>query len=534
MTQKNVAEVILQQLAAWGVRNVYGFIGDDTFYLFDALARQNNINLYEVRHEETAALMASSHAKITGQIGVCISDGGPGFIHLLNGLADAFTDRVPVLVISGQVGLKALGTNAKQYLNQQNIMSEISGYSDMIADPLATLKVMDKAYRTALTKKTVAHITVPMDLFSMPCDLAPYPWAPYLTNHPTSAKAVVDDATQRINQAHNPVVLVGEGGRDCGDLVANLATKCGAGIITTLAGSGTVSRNHPLYIGGLGHAGSPASSKILSEADLCIIVGAKWWPAEYVPHNIPTIEIDINPANIGTSTPYAYGLVGNSRFILSSILAGLETKDNLGWQNHIRKEISLWLTQLQGEAKTPASPIHPAAVIKAMERTLADDAIICLDTGDNTVWFGRIFRPSNQRIILSGKWRTMGFGLPAALAAKLNQPRQQVVALTGDGGFAMTMADFITAVRYKLPMVILLLNNHSFAMEKNKMEASGLQPVGTALLNPDFAAFARSCGGEGITVTRKEELEPSIEKGLALNKPVIIDIHVSAVPVPGT
>lgn len=534
MSNNNVATIILQQLSAWGVKHVYGFIGDDVFHLFDALAQQNNIKLYQVRHEEVAALMASAHAKITGEIGVCITDGGPGTVHLLNGLADAYTDHVPVLAITGQVSRKDIGTNAKQYLNQQILMSALSGYSDMIADPNATLSVLDKAYRTAITKKTVAHITVPMDIFPAPCNLEPSPLALYLTNHPTSSREVISGALDRIRQAQKPLILVGAGGRNSGNLVCELALKIGAGIITTLAGVGSVSKSHPLYVGGLGHAGSPVSSQLLSEADLCIIVGANWWPAPYVPQNVSTIEIDWNPANVGTSSPNAYGVVGDSQQILSSILAKVETKANHDWQNHIKQATKAWLTQLEQEANTAGSPIQPAAIIKALAKTMTDDAIVCLDTGDHTVWFGRIFRPAHQRILMSGKWRTMGFGLPAALAAKIHYPPRQVIAIVGDGGISMTMADFITAVKYELPIVVVVLNNQSLAMEKNKMTAANLQPIGTDLLNPNFAAFAKACGGEGITVSSANELEKAFEQGLSLERPVIIDVCTAATPVPGT
>ena len=534
MSGENVAQVILRQLAAWGIKNIYGFIGDDVFYLFDAIAKQQQISLYQVRHEETAALMASAEAKISGKAGVCIADGGPGFIHLLNGLADACIDRVPVLAITGQVSRKDIGTNAKQYLNQQVIMAAISGYSEIITDPEATVKVMDLAYRTALSNNTVSHISVPMDIFSMPCNLTTVPSAPYLTTSPASGPEVVNGALEKIRKSQKPVILVGEGGRNSGELVSELAVRCGAGVITTLAGMGTVSKSHPLYIGGLGHAGSPAGSKLLSEADLCIIVGANWWPSQYVPENIPTIEINNKPANIGSSSPYAYGLIGDSRSILSSIIAGLEKKENHDWRKRIQEEIQFWLSQLEQEAGTVSVPIHPAAVIRALEQVLSEEAYICLDTGDNTVWFGRVFRPNNHRVLISGKWRTMGFALPAALAAKINCPGRQVIALAGDGGFSMNMADFLTAVKYELPVVVVILNNRSLSMEKNKMETGGLHPVATPLLNPDFALYAKSCGGEGFSVTKTEDLVNVFQQSLNQKKPVIIDVIVSAMPVPGT
>ncbi len=534
MSVRNVAAAVLEQLAAWGVKNVYGLIGDDVFYLFEAIAQQSQIKFYQVKHEESAALMASAYAKLTGQLGVCIADGGPGTMHLLNGLADAFTDKAPVLAITGQVPRHQIGTNAKQYLNQQLLLSGLSIYSDIAADPKAIIKVMDKAYRSAMTNMSVAHITVPMDVLSLPCEEKPVPSPPYLTNHPQSEQDVIDGAIAKINRAEKSVILVGEGGIQAGVLVDQLASKCGAGIISTLAGLGGVDKAHPLYIGGLGHAGSPASTTILAKADLCIVVGANWWPAKYVPQNISTIEIDHTPANIGTSSPNAYGVVGDSVTILSSLLEGLHPKNNTEWRDFISAEIRNWLSQLQQETQNSGTPIHPAVIIKALENAVPDDTLLCLDTGDNTVWFGRVFRPARQRILLSGKWRTMGFGVPAAIAAKINHPELKVAAIVGDGGFSMTMAELITAVKYNLPIVVVVLNNNSLAMEKNKMQAGNLVPEGTSLLNPDFAGFAKICGADGIRVEKADQLENALATALNSNKPVIIDVITSSIPVPGT
>ncbi|HWI55358.1 MAG TPA: thiamine pyrophosphate-binding protein [Desulfobacteria bacterium] len=534
MSVRNVAAAILEQLSAWGVTKVYGFIGDDIFYLLDAIAHQSEISFYQVRHEESAALMASAHAKLTGQPGVCIADGGPGTLHLLNGLADAFTDKAPVIAITGQVARAQIGTNAKQYVNQQLLMSGLSVYSDIAADPKAVIKVMGLAYRSAVSNMSVAHISVPMDVFSMPCEERALPLPPYLTNHPQSSQNVMDGAAEKINKAERPVVLVGRGGQKAGKLINELASGCGAGIVTTMSGMGVVDKSHPLYTGGLGHAGSPASTAVLAKSDLCIIVGANWWPTKYVPQNIPAIEIDINPANMGSSPQGAYGVVGDSSAVLSYIVKRLEPKNNIQWRELIQSEIGNWMNILQQETTTDGTPIHPAVVIKAIEKTVPQDAVLCLDTGDNTVWFGRIFRPARQRILLSGKWRTMGFGLPAAISAKINYPEQKVVAIVGDGGFSMTMADLITAVKYNLPIVVVVLNNNSLAMEKNKMQAGNLVPEGTSLLNHDFAGFAKICGADGIYVEEAEQLEEALTTALNSSKPVVVDVRTSSVPVPGT
>ncbi|NLK00336.1 MAG: thiamine pyrophosphate-binding protein [Clostridia bacterium] len=533
MNSPNVANKIIEQLSSWKVKTIFGFVGDNIFHLMDALAQQNGIKFYQVRHEESAALMASAHAKLTGELGVCIADGGPGTVHLLNGLADAHTDKVPVLAITGQVKLKDVGTNAKQYLNQQLLISSLAAYSDMLVDPNSTIKIMEKAYRKAITGKSVSHITIPKDIFAAPCTKETAPLAPYLKEHPVSSDKVISDAIEAINRAKNPTIIVGEGGRPYNYEVTQLSLKLGAGIITSLAGTGVVDKGHPLYIGGLGHAGSPASTKILNQSDLCLIIGANWWPKNYVPQGIDTVKIDKNPSNLNVGPKYTYGIAGDCGEILSAIIQGVDPKNNKKWQDMIKGEINSWLGVLEKEVNENTFPVHPAAVIKSLEKNLPTDALICLDTGDSTAWFGRVFRPANQRAIISGKWRTMGFALPAAIAAKIHSPNSPVVAIAGDGGFTMTFAEFITAIKYELPIVVVVLNNGCLAMEKNRMLMENLQPLGTDLLNPDFAGFANICGGVGIKVDNVEQLDKALTEGLKSQKPVVIDVNTSAIEVPG-
>lgn len=532
--QRNVAMTILEQLSAYGVEKIYGYIGDDVFYLFDALARQHKISLYQVRHEETAALMASAHAKLTGELGVCVADGGPGTLHLLNGLADAYADKVPVLAITGQVARKDIGTNVKQYIDQQSMLRPLVSYTALLSDQAATTEIIEKACRSAVTGRSVAHVSVPMDVLSTPCGDQPIPFPPYLNTDPASLPGVIDGAVELMEKAARPVILVGEGGRKAGNAVKELSERWGAAVINTLQGTGAVDSSMTLYAGGLGHAGSPASTRLLSEADICLIIGANWWPKKYVPRNITIVQIDKNPSSIGSTTPSPYGVVGDAEVVVKNILNKIKATPNQDWINRIRQETTTWLNQLEQEVNAGSSPVHPAVVIRAIQDLITGDAILCLDTGDHTVWFGRVFRPSRQRVLLSGKWRSMGFGFPAALAAKLNRPDLKALALVGDGGFTMNMSEFLTAIKYNLPVTVVVMNNSSLSMEKNKMSAGGLIPKGTSLYNPDFAKFAECCGGRGFKVEHPGEIKDILESALDCGQPAIVDVRIADFAVPGT
>jgi len=529
---RNVAVTILEQLAAWGVNKIYGVIGDDVFHLFDALANQSQIKFYQVRHEETAAFMASAQAKLTGELGVCLADGGPGTLHLLNGLADAYADRVPVLAITGQVARKDIGTNIKQYIDQQSLFRPLTGYTSLLCDQANTTNVLGNAYRAAISGRSVAHVSVPMDVLPTTCDADILPATPYLNTHPASSTQVIEGAVAMMQQAQRPVILIGEGGRPAGALLEKLSARWGAALITTLQGTGAIGRAHPLYVGGLGHAGSPAAASLLSQADLCLVAGANWWPQKHVPKHTNIIQIAQDPADLGATTPISYGVVGDTTSVVQYILNQASFSSHQEWINTIQMETANWLNQLEQEVNAIDSPLHPAAVVRAVQNVVGDDSITCLDTGDHTVWFGRAFRPTRQRVLVSGKWRSMGFGLPAALAAKINYPDQNVLALVGDGGFAMNMGDFVTAVKYRLPITVVVMNNHCLAMEKHKMLADGLTPKGTSLINPDFAAFAECCGGRGFRVDHGDQLHNSLQAAVSNELPAIVDVQVSDLAVP--
>ena len=529
-----VAQLMVQQLVSWGVKHVFGVVGDGIFYFIDALARQENIKFYAVRHEETAALMASAYAKLTGEIGVCTATSGPGLVHLLNGLADAQKDGVPLLVITGQVARKDIGTHKKQYLDQQVLVHSLVAYTSLLTEPEATSKVMNQAYKKAISQRMAAQITVPQDVFKLPCQEQIRQPEPYLFTKVSSDQNTIKGALAWLDQAERPVILAGVGARAASLQVREIAEKWGAGVIHTLGGMGVIPGSHPLALGGLGHAGSLAGSEILNQADLCFRIGVNWWPQKYLPHNIPVIELDAQAANVGASSPVVYGLVGDAAQLLPELTNLLQKRDRQSWLGVIAQARQDWHSQMAQEGTMAGNAVPPAKIVQAMSKLLHPEAVVCLDTGDHTIWFGRNFLPQQQRVILSGKWRTMGFGLPAALAAKIAQPERQVVALVGDGGMGMLLADFTTAVKYNLPVVILVVNNGGLIEEKNRMLAGNLIPEGVELHNPNFADFAKACGGEGFWVNDSSQLEETLIKAIQCNKPALIDIICDAAVVPGT
>ena len=530
---RTVSQLILEQLGNWGVTTIFGVAGDALITLLHDLAGQDRIRFIACRHEEAAALAASAHAKFTGRPGVCVGTSGPGAVHLLNGLADADMDRVPVLALTGQVESWYMGTWRKQYFDQQTAFRPFVSYTATLAHPGAAVELVTRCLKTAVAHRRVAHLAVPKDLFAAPVHQLPRGDEPYLTASPRSDPEVYREAAARLSGAKQPVMLVGRGCRGAGEAVLNFAGQWGAGVINTLPATGVVPHEHPLALGSLGHAGKEMAREIMNLADMCLVVGATWWPEEYTP-SLPVVQLDVEPENIGIGTAVNYGVVGDAATGLPALAGQLTSSPNPKWLARISDARRRWSTEVDSEASSGGSPVDPRALMGLLDRYLADDAVIALDVGDHAIWFGKLFRPRRQEVVVSGKWRTMGFGLPAAIAVAAAGPGRQVVALVGDGGLAMTLGELATAVQYKLALTVIVCNNSMLATEKNRMLVSNLRTLGVDLHNPDFAALARACGAEGYTARTPGEVAELLPQALAAGKPALLDVLTAGTIPPGT
>lgn len=533
MSPRNVADYVLEQLEAWGVRKIYGLPGDAILPLIDAINRHPRIRFISVKHESAAALMASAEAKLTGEIGVCTATSGPGAANLINGLADAKSDRAPVLAITGQVDSFNLGTNYKQYLDQHLLLAAVTDYSGLVAVPDSCNDILVTALRKALTQGTVAHVSFTKDVWQIPTEEGVRPPEPYLRTGAQSPPEVIAAAVKRLNEAQRPAILAGRGARSLGPQLVELAQKWQAGICASLPAKGIVPGDYFLMMGGLGEGGSEASTIMLAEADLVLIIGATWWPEKYTSKQTRIIQIDAVPDNIGKGSQVEYGVVGDLKVLLPEITRGIQETDKRTWMDRLSSLKEQWLARIEMETAPGKTPVSPGYLVKTLEKVSAPDGVIVLDVGDHTVWFNRIFTGSAQEVLISGSWRTMGFGLPAAISAKLAQPDRQVIALVGDGSLAMSLGEFLTAVRYRVPIMIVVMNNGYLAMEKDKMELERMDPSLTSLTNPDFAKLAEACGGKGFRVERPDDLENVLREAVNSSHPALVDVVAGPVKFPG-
>lgn len=510
----NVAQAILTQLSNWGVKRIYGVVGGHIFQLAHEFSSHPDITFYPVVHEETASLMASAQAKLTGEIGVCLSTGGPGAVHLLNGVADAYKDKVPVLAITGDEATSDLGTEKKQVINQRALFSGITCLCAQIVHEQTVGDVFVRALSEAQKSSLPAHVSIPKDILSQDYTGQIFSSAPFMDTLPKSSPQVVKDAAEKLSQAKKPAILAGKGVVDGSNDVLALAEKWQAPIILTSAARSLFPHDHSLVLGGIGDGGSEAATNIMNEADFVLAIGANWWPEKYINLDMNIFQIDVNPASITTGNPTAFGLVGNVSDVVKQLRQLIEPVEHNDWLKKIRAEKTNWEDRIKEELKKEGSPCPPESIIGALNKAVASDAIISLDVGDHFLWFNRLFAGTGQTPLMSGKWRTLGFGLPGALAAKINYPERQVVALVGDGGFNMVLHDFLTAVKQNLAVTILVVNNGSYSH------------------NPDYKQFAESCGGVGFTVKESKELENTLKQALECNKPCIVDIHTDTTKPP--
>ncbi len=533
-----VGQYLIEQLSAWGVERVYGVVGDTLFYLLDAIGKTDKLEFIATRHESAAAFMASAEAKLTGRMSVCVATSGPGMLNLLNGLADAHTDRVPVLCITGQVPTNQIGTGYKQYIDQQVMIQPLASFSALLVTPGTIPVILEKAASAAQLKGQVAHLSIPKDLFGEMLGAEIKPPRQYQGVLPEPGEEQLQKAVSLMSSAKRPVMLVGLGARNCSEEVTELSEKLPAPIILSLGAKGIVSGKHPHVIGGLGQGGSETATKALQDADLVITVGETWWPKQYTPRAPQVLQIDACQENVGSGHPVEYALIGPAARILPRLNKQLG-KSNIdkAWLNTVLQSKAVWDDLLTGESKMGGSPVHPASLIAAVEQAAEPDAIICLDVGDHVVWFNRLFKGERHFVQLSGTWRSMGFGLPAAIASKLAQPDRQVILVTGDGGIEMVLGELLTASKYGVGITAVVVNNGALVMERNRMLMAGFEPVGTDLNSPDFAKLATACGWDGQKVADFTALPSALQMALqstAEGKPALLDVITADIMTPHT
>jgi pyruvate dehydrogenase (quinone)/pyruvate oxidase len=535
---KTAADVLVESIINWGVDTVFGLPGDGINGIMEALrTRQDRVRFIQVRHEEAAAFMACAYAKYTGRLGCCLATSGPGGIHLLNGLYDAKLDQAPVLAITGQIYSDLKGSNFQQEVNMTRLFDDVTVYNQEVINPNQIQMLADEACRHALNHRGVSHITFPVDYQEIEPSgkTSMHKVEGHTTSRWSHALAVPREDELKIaafllNDALKPVILVGQGALGAGDEVIELADKLGAPIVKALLGKAVVPDDHPLTTGGLGLLGTTPSQEAMENCDALLIIGSSFPYMEFLPKpgQAKGVQIDDKPDRIGLRYPVEVGLVGDAKPTVAALSRFVERKTDRSFLEQAQRGMKEWWELMRTRAMRDDVPIKPQRVAWELSELAADDAILSADSGTNTIWAARQFRiRKNQKFSCSGTLATMACALPYSIAAKLAFPERQSIAFVGDGGFTMLMGEFLTAVKYKLPIVVVIIKNNTLGQIKwEQIVFLGNPEYGCELHNPNFAKYAEACGGVGFTVERPEEIRPALEKAIATGKPAIVEVVV--------
>jgi pyruvate oxidase len=527
----NVCEALLDILSEYGVKYIFGIPGDAINELIEAVRKQDKIKFIHVMHEEAGAFAASAQAKLTGELAVCVGTAGPGAIHLLNGLYDAKMDRAPVLAITGQVETSLIGTAYQQEVNLISLFNDVTVFNQAIVNSEQIPELAILACQTAIAKNGVAHINIPSNISVQ--KVSDYKKKKQIIDNVIRIIPCKDDikaAAELINRSEKPCILAGFGARGATNELVKFAERINAPIIKALRGKDILPDRHPLILGGIGALGTEPSVEAIKTCDLLITIGSDFPYHNYYPDSeIPTIQIDNDINQIGRRHVVSNPLVGDARLTLLELLPYITGKESNSFLKKCQENVEDWLHKLYNKESSKDSPIHPQALAFTLSNLADESAVICCDTGAVTVWGARHFSiKGSQRFILSGDLASMAFALPAAIGAQILFPEKQVIALCGDGGFAMLMCDFATAVKYNLPIKVFIFNNGKLGLIQMEQEArSGNPEYQTDLLNPDYAAFANICGGKGYTISNASELESVVREALASDQPSIINVFVN-------
>ncbi|MDE1813280.1 MAG: pyruvate oxidase [Thaumarchaeota archaeon] len=532
------SDIIVEGLLRWGVEVIFGLPGDGINGVIEALRRrQDRIKFILVRHEESAAFMACAYAKYTGKLGVCVATSGPGATHLLTGLYDAKADGVPVLAITGNTYSDTMGTKYQQDVNLLQLFSDVAVYNNMINGPEHAESVIDIACRSSLALRGVSHITIPIDTQERKLE-GKYTrhnvggHTAHLLSPTTAARipdmVLLEKAAGILNAGNKIVLLVGQGALGAGDQVIEVAKKLSAPIVKALLGKAVIPDDNPYSIGGLGLLGTEPASDAMAEADTLLMIGTSFPYMEYLPKpgNARGVQIDLFPERIGLRYPVEVGLVGDAKRTLDKLLPLLHKKDDKFLKS---KQVSMrkW-NSLIHSSDPLAKPIKPQLIATAVSEELEDNAIISVDSGTNTIWAARYINiREGMKFSLSGTLSTMACGLPYAIAAQIAFPDRQSVAFVGDGGFTMLMGEFATAVKYNLPIKVIIIKNDILGMIRwEQLAFLGNPEYGVEFSPIDFVKFAEACGGKGYSIKEPHEIKKVMHEAMSQNVPTIIEAHV--------
>ena len=540
---KTVGDFVLERLAVWNVQRVFGYPGDGINGIVSALRRQDKIDFIQVRHEEEAAFMASGHAKLTGEVGVCLATGGPGAVHLLNGLYDAKLDRKPVVAIVGQSARMALGGHFQQEVDLLSLFKDVaSDFVQVCTTAEQARHLIDRAVRIARAQRTVTAVIFPNDVQELPAAEPPNTHGSIHTGADFREPVVLptlDDlkrAADLLNRGDKIAMLIGAGAWNAPDEVMAVCDRLQAGVAKALLGKAVLPDDLPYSTGQIGLLGTKPSWEMMRDCGTLLMIGTTFPYSEFLPKEgqAKCVQIDIDPTMLSLRYPADVALVGDAGVTLKALLPLLQQRDRGPWRERIEKNVAAMWQEEERKAHIEATPLNPELFYWQLTDRLPADAVLCADTGMSTTFFARAVKVQRgMKTAISGTLATMGPAMSYALAAKFAFPERPAFAFIGDGAMQMLgMNGLITAAKYYRRwsdprLIVAVLNNRDLNMVSWELRALGGSPKVEAtqdLPDIDYAALAEILGLKGFTVAAPGDVDHVWDQALAADRPVVIDV----------
>jgi pyruvate dehydrogenase (quinone) len=527
MAKITLAQQLATTLEQAGVQRIWGVTGDSLNGLNDALRKMDTIEWMHVRHEETAAFAAGAEAAATGSLAVCAGSCGPGNLHLINGLYDCHRNHVPVLAIAAHIPSSEIGLNYFQETHPQALFNECSHFVELVSNPAQMPEVLHRAMRTAILERGVAVIVIPGDVALLEVDEHKTTWPALNQPRRLPSEHDLERLEALLDDSKAVTLMCGSGCAGYHDEVVALADRLGAPVVHALRGKEHVEWDNPFDVGMTGLIGFSSGYHAMLNCDTLLLLGTDFPYRQFYPTEAKVVQIDIDPQALGRRTPLKLGIAADVGETIRALLPRLERRTN---RHFLEESLKHYVKAREGlddlaQPSAQGRPIHPQYVTRLLSELADENAIFTADVGTPTVWAARYLKMNGKRrLIGSFNHGSMANAMPQAIGAQAAYPDRQVISLSGDGGFAMLMGDFISLAQLNMPVKVVIYDNATLGFVAMEMKASGYLDTGTQLKNPDFAAMANAMGVKGIRVESAEQLEPALREAFAHEGPVLVDV----------
>lgn len=533
-----LANFLIESLVRAGVTRVYGHPRPSLEYFQQTLAQDGRIGFFPVHHAESASMMASAYAKWTGQPSVCLAADAPDLLLQLNGLYDAAFDRNPVIVITQPKPQQQNFQSGSEPLDPERLLADVAAASLRLSPNQEAVTVVAQALEEAVRSRTVMHLSVDWQKLQLPGPSTAPRFNPVITPEPLlPPEVLLQQAATHLLQAQRPAILVGRGAKGSKAEILEMAACLQAPIIATMPGRGIICDDHPYMVGGIGASGHRSAIETLEQCDVLLVLGSSNRGAVFgFQGKFLLIQIDRDPLQLGRRPSETLGLYGSTQETLKTLINYIRSQQTADYDRLLaqrqkfvsqqKQSFERWLASADRVRNSRHRLIQPSAICHTLKKVLSDlgqRAAVTVDVGITTLWVYRHF-VGDHDFIWSSSFATMGFSLPAAIAIREIEPSRPVIAMVGDGGIGITMAELATAVHRQIPVVAIVFNNSKLAAIKYEQEVMGWPEYESYLHNCNFAEYAQACGAHGIRVTDQAQLAAALHEALTCGQPCIVDV----------